>query len=132
LIVFQLVSWSRLGKLHRKNSSSRRTNISTTITTQTTTISTTTQKTTTTTTVDYFMGEIVDAKPLVSTDKDTYSDEEEEENARLYNLQLNANDSNRLGVNWNRLAYDKDYSNGVASISSILLFIIPLLLVLLF
>jgi len=132
LIVFQIVSWSRLGKLHRKNSSSRRTKISTTITTQTTTISTTTKKTTTTTTVDYFMGEIVDAKPLVSTDKDTYSDEEEEENARLYNLQSNASDSNRLGVNWNRLAYDKDYSNGVASISSILLFIIPLLLVLLF
>jgi len=47
------------------------------------------------------------------------------EGVPLSELQLNTSDS------WDRLSYDKDFSNRLTSISSILLFLMPLLLVLL-
>lgn len=63
-----------------------------------------------TTTIGYFIDQIININ--------SYDIEEEKPNTA---------DS----INWDRLLYDKDFSNRLASISSILLFLMPLLLVLL-
>ncbi|CAF3003766.1 unnamed protein product [Rotaria sp. Silwood2] len=62
-----------------------------------------------------------------TTTTDSYKDEDEDENGSK--LKLNKSDPNSFGVNWERLSYDKGFSNRIASISSILLFLTPLLLV---
>ncbi|UJR15254.1 hypothetical protein I4U23_002209 [Adineta vaga] len=83
--------------------------------------------TTTKTLPDYFIGEeeeIEEESLSALTNKDSNSNEEE--SIQLYKLHLNTT------APWNHLSYDKDYNNGVASISSIVLFLIPLLFVLLF
>jgi len=49
----------------------------------------------------------------------------------LSTLPLNTSDANNFRINWDHLSHDKDLSNRLASISSILLFLMPLLLVLL-
>jgi hypothetical protein len=55
----------------------------------------------------------------------------DKENESLSTLPLNTSDANNFHVNWDHLSHDKDFSNRLASISSILLFLMPLLLVLL-
>jgi hypothetical protein len=81
--------------------------------------STTIMKNTTT----HIVGKLIDA---------VSSDDEVEETAPVSELQLNESEPDTMGIHWDRLSYDKDFSNGVASISSVLLFLLPLLLVLLF
>ncbi|CAF1234724.1 unnamed protein product [Rotaria sordida] len=83
----------------------------------------------TTTKRGYIIDTIVPEKSPVSTDTDAFSDDDEDEN--WLKLKLNASDPNSFGVNWDRLPYDTSFSNRIASISSILLFLISILLVIL-
>ncbi|CAF1440854.1 unnamed protein product [Rotaria sordida] len=83
----------------------------------------------TTTKRGYIIDTIVPGKSPVSTDTDAFSDDDEDEN--WLKLKLNTSDPNSFGVNWDRLPYDTSFSNRIASISSILLFLISILLVIL-
>ncbi|CAF1039277.1 unnamed protein product [Adineta ricciae] len=98
--------------------------------------STTTTLTTTTIQVnatkaapDYFIGEertVEDDDEMVpALDVNDLNSHEE------FNLQLPELSVNKT-ITWDYLPQDKDYNNGVASISNLVLFLIPLLFVLLF
>ncbi|CAF0821496.1 unnamed protein product [Adineta steineri] len=118
------LSWQILSKAYMNVSSSSHTDNSTTMKTNNTIT-----KENTVESVDYFIGEIIDEKPLTGIIKDAYSNEEEdEERIRLNNFQLNTNNLNSSDTHGPRISYN----NGVASISSIVLFLMPLLFVLLF
>jgi hypothetical protein len=121
---FRIVSWPALDKPYKKISSSRPTQTSTT-TSAIKTATSTTKGSNTTSTV-YIVNEIVDEDGTTSTPIDN------DEDSHRSKLQLNASDPSSFGINWDRLAYDSDSSNRGASMSSLLLFIMPLLLVLFF
>ncbi|CAF5023018.1 unnamed protein product [Rotaria sp. Silwood1] len=82
------------------------------------------------TTAGHAVDTIVREKSPVSTEKNLYIDEEEDEN--VSQLKLNTSNPNSFGVNWDRISYDQSFSNRVTSISNILLFLIPLLLIIIF
>jgi hypothetical protein len=82
------------------------------------------------TTVDDFIAGIIDEKPVILTDRD--SDNNEDEGSESLSKSKSNSDDPNYYDDPDRSSYDTDISNRVASISSILLFLMPLLLVLLF
>ncbi|CAF1482786.1 unnamed protein product [Rotaria sp. Silwood1] len=82
------------------------------------------------TTAGHAVDTIVREKSPVSTEKNLYIDEEEDEN--VSQLKLNTSDPNSFGVNWDGILYHQSFSNRVTSISNIFLFLMPLLLVIIF
>jgi hypothetical protein len=122
--LIHLVSWSIWNQWY-KRTSTRRPETVAAIAAGVTTRQTTIKRTSPTTRV-YIVNEIVnDGRKSPS-----YSDEQED--SLLNKLQLNASDPATFGINWERVPYDKAFSNRVASISKLLVLIIPILLVLLF
>ncbi len=57
---------------------------------------------------------------------------EEQDNSILSRLKLNASDPSTFGINWERIPYDKNFSNSVVSISKLFILMMPILLVLFF
>lgn len=70
----------------------------------------------------YVVNELVDG--------DEKSDEDET-NSLLFRSKINASDPASFGINWERVPY-KDFSDRVASISKLLILVMPVLLVLIF
>lgn len=74
----------------------------------------------------YFVNDIVNGNQKPGSDQD-----DDQERLRLAKLQWNASDPESFGINWERIPYDKDFSIPVASISKLLVLLMPILLVLL-
>ncbi|CAF1283572.1 unnamed protein product [Rotaria sordida] len=103
---------------------------STVSSTASTTKRTKTKKTTTTTTEVYVVNEIVNGEKIPPTFTDS-SDQDDDLNV----ASSQSYGSQTVGsgiINWDRIPYDKDFSNRVVSISKLVILIIPVLLVLIF
>lgn len=121
------VSWPLNSKWYRKSSASRTTSSTprpAPVTTET--ITTPASKLSGQRPQAYVVNEIVD------DGKDLFDSGEAQEPSRLSRLQLNASDPASFGINWERVPYDTDFSIPVASISKLLVLLMPILLVLIF
>ena len=126
---FCLVSWATMSKWYRRVSSSR---VSTSLSPQTPVVTTDSPSSRTSKPRKdesqlFLVNDIVNAnrQPGVETDLDA-------ERSRLAKLQWNASDPDSYGINWERIPYDRAFSTPVASISKLLVLLLPVLLVLLF
>ena len=75
----------------------------------------------------YIVNEIVDDAEKSNAEKD----DSEQLNAILVRSKINASDPASFGINWDRIPYN-DFSERVASISKLLILIMPVLLVFIF
>lgn len=126
---FVIVSWATMSKWYRRVSSSR---VSTSSPSQTPVVTTDslssrTSKPRKDESQLFLVDDIVNTnrQPGVETDLDR-------ERSRLAKLQWNASDPDSYGINWERIPYDRAFSTPVASISKLLVLLLPVLLVLLF
>ena len=121
------VSWPLLSKWYRKTSTSRPSSSAPqppAVTTEPT--STQASKKSSQKAQVYLVNDIVDGG------KDSADSSEEQEPSRLSRLQLNTSNPASFGIDWERVPFDKDFSIPVASISKLLVLLMPILLVLLF
>lgn len=124
---FSLVSWSTWSKWYSRTST-RRPDTSPANLARSDADQSTTQRRRPATSRMYVVNEIVNNDPKSSSKESS----EEDNEVNKPKLKFNASNPATFGINWKRIPFEKDFGNPAASISKLLILIMPILIVLLF
>lgn len=125
--LFSLVSWSAWSKWYSR-SSTRRPDTSPADLARFGPDQWTTQRRRPATSRMYVVNEIANGDQKSSSKESS----EEDNNVVKPKLKFNASNPATFGINWKRVPFEKDFGNPAASISKLLILIMPILIVLLF